>query len=145
MASLSSIAKLTYWGLPAVTDTANGYKKRGSAREKAVTNRFDVREATLIEAEYRQGLAAVDETLDEYLAPEHAPLRVITVHYRMLGGTHRTPGAGTLAFPIIAPTSHWGVQIGDLFRNCVRRRTRMMMSKVVLITSPLTCKKGAAK
>ena len=118
-----SVAAL-YWGLRAVADTVQGYDKRESAREKAAINRFDVREATAIDAEYHEGLAAVDETLGEPLAPKDAPLRAITVHYRMLGGTHRTTGAGTLAFPIIAPTSHWGVQVGDYFYELRRKRDR---------------------
>ena len=107
-----------YWGFRAVADVARGYNKRGSAREKAVINRFDVREASAIDAEYHQGLAAVDESL----APEQAPLRAITVHYRILGGTYRTTGAGTSAIPIIAPTSHWGVQIGDYFYELRQKR-----------------------
>ena len=113
-----------YWGLRAVVDTVHGYNQRGSAREKAVTNRFDVREATAVDAEYHEGLAAVDETLEESLAPEQAPLRAISVHYRMLGGTYRTTGAGTSDFPFIAPTSHWGVQIGEYFYELRRKRDR---------------------
>ena len=100
------MAAALYWGLRAVADTVQGYNKRESAREKAAINRFDVREATAIDAEYHQGLAAVDETLGEPSAPKDAQLRAVMAHYRMLGGTHRTTGAGTSAFPVIAPTSH---------------------------------------
>lgn len=124
MASAWSIARFTYWGFRAVADTVQGYDKRGSAREKAVTNRFDVRGATAIETEYHQALAAVDKRLEASQAPEHAPLRVITVHYRMLGGTYRMTGAGTMEVPIIAPTSHWGVQIGDYFYELRQKRDR---------------------
>ncbi len=104
-----------YWGFRAVADVVQGYNKRGSAREKAVTNRFDVREASAIDTEYHQGLAAVDETLEESLAPEQAPLRAITVHYRTIGD-------GTSAIPIIAPTSHWGVQVGDYLYELRQKR-----------------------
>lgn len=37
--------------------------------------------------------------------------------------TGRT-GAGTSAFPIIAPTSHWAVQVGDYFYELRRKRDR---------------------
>lgn len=113
-----------YWGLRAVADTVQGYNKRESAREKAAINRFDVREAAAIDAEYHEGLAAVDKTVDGPPVSQDTPLRGITVHYRMLGGTHRTTGAGTSAFPIIAPTSHWGVQVGDYFYELRRKRDR---------------------
>lgn len=111
-----------YWGLRAAVDLARGHSKRGSAREKAVTNRFDVREATTLDAEYHQGLVAVDKMLNDSQSPEAAMLRAVTVHYRLLGGIYRATGDSTLAFPIIAPTSHWGVQIGDLFYDLRQKR-----------------------
>ena len=97
-----------------VVNTAHGYDRRQPERSKGLASRFNINETHAIEAPFHLGLDMLkDDSSSAHDGRPQLPRKVV-VYYRKLGGTHKSDRAADVV-PTLAATSHWGLQVGDVF------------------------------
>ena len=118
MATLVPPAIVILWftsaGCRFVVNTAHGHHRRQPERSIGLASRFNVDEAQAIQASSHLDLDILDNDLKVVHDARPQLPRKIVVYYRKLGGTHKSGRAADVV-PTLSATSHWGVQVGDIF------------------------------